>query len=48
MTESKTPNGGVPVTGVSELVLEVQDLAAAEDFYAGVLGLPVVDRWPDR
>jgi catechol 2,3-dioxygenase-like lactoylglutathione lyase family enzyme len=40
--------GGVPVTGVSELVLEVVDLEAAEEFYAGVLGLPVVDRWPDR
>jgi YD repeat-containing protein len=39
---------GVPVTGVSELVLEVQDLEAAEDFYSGVLGLPVVERWPDR
>ena len=38
----------VPVTGVSELVLEVVDLQAAEEFYAGVLGLPVVDRWPDR
>src|SRR5918997_673236 len=40
--------GGVQVTGVSELVLEVADLEAAEAFYAGVLGLPVVDRWPDR
>jgi catechol 2,3-dioxygenase-like lactoylglutathione lyase family enzyme len=40
--------GGLPVTGVSELVLEVVDLHAAEDFYAGVLGLPVVERWPDR
>ncbi|HEX2234622.1 MAG TPA: VOC family protein [Thermoleophilaceae bacterium] len=40
--------GGVPVTGVSELVLEVRDLEAAEGFYSGVLGLPVVDRWPDR
>jgi catechol 2,3-dioxygenase-like lactoylglutathione lyase family enzyme len=39
---------GVPVTGVSELVLEVEDLEAAESFYSGVLGLPVVDRWPDR
>jgi catechol 2,3-dioxygenase-like lactoylglutathione lyase family enzyme len=38
----------IPVTGVSELVLEVDDLEAAEEFYAGVLGLPVVDRWPDR
>ena len=39
---------GIPVTGVSELVLEVVDLEAAEAFYAGLLGLPVVDRWPDR
>src|SRR4051812_44929636 len=39
---------GVPVTGVSELVLEVVDLDAAEAFYAGLLGLPVVERWPDR
>src|SRR3954470_14442180 len=39
---------GIPVTGVSELVLEVVDLEAAETFYAGVLGFPVVERWPDR
>src|SRR5918997_131745 len=39
---------GLPVTGVSELVLEVADLEAAETFYADVLGLPVVERWPDR
>jgi catechol-2,3-dioxygenase len=39
---------GIPVTGVSELVLEVLDLEAAEEFYATVLGLPVVERWPDR
>src|ERR687894_1669932 len=38
----------IPVTGVSELVLEVVDLEAAERFYAGVLGLPVVERWPKR
>lgn len=38
----------VPVSGVSELVLEVVDLEAAERFYSGVLGLPVVERWPDR
>ena len=38
----------VPVSGVSELVLEVADLEAAERFYAGVLGFPVVDRWPER
>jgi catechol 2,3-dioxygenase-like lactoylglutathione lyase family enzyme len=36
------------VTGVNELVLEVADLAAAERFYADVLGLPVVERWTDR
>jgi len=36
------------VTGVSELVLEVVDLEASERFYAGVLGLPVVERWEQR
>jgi len=36
------------VTGVSELVLEVQDLGTAERFYADVLQLPVVERWTDR
>ena len=36
------------MTGVSELVLEVVDLEASERFYADVLGLPVVERWPDR
>jgi catechol 2,3-dioxygenase-like lactoylglutathione lyase family enzyme len=39
---------GIPVTGVSELVLEVVDLERAERFYAEVLGLPVVERWPHR
>ena len=38
----------IPVTGVSELALEVVDLEAAERFYADVLGLPVVERWPHR
>ncbi len=37
-----------PVTGVSELVLEVTDLERAERFYADKLGLPVVERWPHR
>ena len=36
-----------PFSGVSELVLEVRDLAASETFYSEVLGLPVVDRWPE-
>jgi catechol-2,3-dioxygenase len=39
---------GVDVTGVSELVLEVVDLEASERFYSDVLGLPVVERWPER
>src|ERR671936_2957523 len=46
--DPEAPLEGVRVTGVSELVLEVVDLEAAEAFYAGALGLPVVDRWPDR
>jgi catechol 2,3-dioxygenase-like lactoylglutathione lyase family enzyme len=40
--------GGIAVTGVSELVLEFEDLDAAEHFYAEVLGFPVVERWGDR
>jgi catechol-2,3-dioxygenase len=39
---------GIHVSGVNELVLEVVDLQAAEDFYARVLGLPVVERWESR
>jgi SAM-dependent methyltransferase/catechol 2,3-dioxygenase-like lactoylglutathione lyase family enzyme len=38
----------LPITGVSELVLEVSDLEAAERFYSGALGLPVVERWFER
>ena len=38
-------DGRTPTQGVYELTLEVADLAAAERFYAGVLELPVVDRW---
>jgi len=34
-----------PVNGVNELVLEVRDLEAAERFYSGVLGFPVIERW---
>ena len=37
-----------PVTGLSELVLEVADLERAERFYVDELGLPVVERWPHR
>ena len=39
---------GIPVTGVNELVLEALDLAVAEEFYAGVLGLPVLSRSEER
>jgi catechol-2,3-dioxygenase len=39
---------GIPVTGVNELVLEVLDLPAAEHFYSGVLGLPVLSRSDER
>src|SRR6266849_377181 len=38
----------VPVSGVCELVLEQSDLAAAEEFYAGDLGFPVVECWADE
>lgn len=48
-TGGVSPAGdGIPVTGVNELVLEVVDLERSESFYAGLLGLPVVERWPDR
>jgi catechol 2,3-dioxygenase-like lactoylglutathione lyase family enzyme len=40
--------GGIPVTGVNELVLEVDDLERAVRFYTEVLGLPLVERWDDR
>lgn len=38
----------IPVSGVSELVLEVVELAAAETFYAGAFGFPVVERSEGR
>ena len=38
----------MPVTGVSELVLEVVDLDAAVRFYTEVLGLTLVERWEHR
>jgi catechol 2,3-dioxygenase-like lactoylglutathione lyase family enzyme len=39
---------GIPVTGVNELVLEVDDLDRAIRFYTEVLGLPLVERWNRR
>src|SRR5260370_17795533 len=41
-------DGAVPVHGVIEIALEQNDLAAAEAFYAGDLGFPVVERWADE
>jgi catechol 2,3-dioxygenase-like lactoylglutathione lyase family enzyme len=35
----------LPYACVNELVLEVTDLAAAEEFYTTVLDMPVIDRW---
>ena len=40
-------SGPIPITGVSEVVLEVVDLARALRFYAEVLGLPVISRRED-
>src|SRR5256885_16933364 len=42
MTES------LPVTGASEIALEMSDLEAGERFYSGLLGFPVVERWSAR
>ena len=38
----------MPITGVLETCLYASDLAAAERFYAGVLGLEVFSREPGR
>jgi catechol 2,3-dioxygenase-like lactoylglutathione lyase family enzyme len=43
-----TTSKEIRTSGVSELVLEVADLQAAEEFYAGILGFPVVERWTER
>lgn len=43
--ETTRPNAAAPFQGVYELTLEVADLARSERFYAGTLGMPVVDRW---
>lgn len=32
--------------GIHHVAVQVRDLAAAEGFYAGLLGLPVIRRWP--
>ncbi|MDQ3045560.1 MAG: VOC family protein [Chloroflexota bacterium] len=45
---SAPPGPIAAVIGLFEMVLEVQDLAAAERFYREVIGLPVVARWSDE
>lgn len=40
-------SGTLPPLWVHHLAVVVCDLARAEAFYAGVLGLPVVRRWTD-
>ena len=37
----------VPLRGVTELVLECSDLQRSERFYGAILGLPVIERWPE-
>jgi len=43
-----TPDRPPPVEAVVETAVYAADLAAAEAFYGGVLGLPVVGREPGR
>ena len=48
MAAATSPPPPIPVTGVSELVLEVVDLERAVVFYRDVLGFPVVAQRHDR
>ncbi len=41
-------NESLPVSGVCEIALEMNDLEAGERFYSGILGFPVVERWSAR
>src|SRR2546430_15648511 len=41
-------NDPLPVSGVCEIALEMNDLDAGERFYSGLLGFPVVERWAGR
>jgi glyoxylase I family protein len=48
MTSPATPDapwGAPPPCGVHHLAIQVRDLAEAERFYVGLLGLSVVRRW---
>ncbi|VWX36435.1 VOC family protein [Exiguobacterium oxidotolerans] len=40
--------GRLPIAGLCELVLEVEDMERAVDFWHGTLGIPIVEQWaPD-
>jgi len=43
---SIAPDAPSAIGAVHHLAIQVRDLPAAERFYCGVLGLPVVRRWP--
>lgn len=47
VARAPSSNSPIPVTGVSEVVLEVVDLDRALRFYSEVLGLPVISRRED-
>ena len=47
MARAPAEGSGIPVTGVSEIVLEVLDLDRSLRFYSEVLGLPVISRRED-
>jgi catechol 2,3-dioxygenase-like lactoylglutathione lyase family enzyme len=47
VARAASSDGPIPVTGVSEIVLEVLDLERALRFYSDVLGLAVISRRDD-
>jgi catechol 2,3-dioxygenase-like lactoylglutathione lyase family enzyme len=40
------PDGAPPLAGLHHAAIQVRDLPGAERFYGGLLGLPVLRRWP--
>ena len=46
MTDATKDPTTVPPGGVHHVAIAVRDLAGCEAFYASVLGLPVLRRWP--
>ncbi|HEY5960734.1 MAG TPA: VOC family protein [Polyangiaceae bacterium] len=47
LTDNRPATMQPPTFGIHHLALVVSDLQAMEDFYVGVLGLPLVRRWHD-